>query len=173
MFIVNRYRCGFVFGVFLLCLPSIQTAFAQNFGLVEETRSNIQSYYFHVLPGEATVQVQVLGTVRSPGLYVIGVGTDLGQLLALSGGPVISPREGSVSREIFVRLFRPRGGSRNLLYEGEFDRVVNTMDPLPVLEDGDVMTIEVIEKKGFVWRDILAVIGAVAAVALAVERFSN
>ena len=70
----------------LLALPAFLVE-AQTFGEVEDRQTNVPSYYFHVLPGEGTMQVFVWGTVRAPGLYVVSDETGLDELLSLAGGP--------------------------------------------------------------------------------------
>ena len=62
-------------------------------GRAELAEATSDTYYRFYLPGEATVQVHVAGTVEQPGLYEVSVGTDLGRLLALAGGPRYGVRE--------------------------------------------------------------------------------
>ena len=147
---------------------------AQRFGQVEETESNIDSYYFYVQPGVATIEVMVMGTVRNPGLYRLSEETGLGQLLALSGGPVLDVRQRSRPRTAVVRLYRPQGQGEALIYEAEFEEDVVTAPDgrYPDLRDGDVMTVEVTERQRFVWRDLFTIANTVAVIALAVERLA-
>jgi hypothetical protein len=148
-------------------------ATAQSFGRVETTNSNVSSYFFHVQPGAATVQVSVLGTVRSPGMYEVSDGTDLGQLMALAGGPLLSPRERQQTREVTVRLFRQQSESRLLIYDAPLDDFVENAQSYPVMRDGDVLTVEVVERRHFGWRDVFPIVGAIASVALAIDRMSR
>lgn len=159
----------------LLALASPQAqAQEQRFGQVEETESNITSYYYYVQTGAATIEVKVLGTVRSPGLYLLSEGTNLGQLLALSGGPVLDVSQRSKPRTAIVRLYRPQASGQDLIYEGEFERnVVTESENYPDLQDGDVMTVEVTERQRLVWRDLFTIANTVALIALAVERFAG
>jgi hypothetical protein len=151
---------------FLAAAPAVR---AQSFSRVEETRSNSTSYYFYVQPGAATVQVYVMGTVRSPGVYEVTEGTDLGKLLALSGGPLLDQRQRTTDREVTIRLFRPRQYGERPLYEAVMDRAVSRPENYPVLQDGDVLTVEIVERQRFGWRDAFTILGGVAAIAFAVE----
>lgn len=146
------------------------TALAQGLGRVEETTSNIPSYFYYVLPGAPTVQVDVLGTVRAPGLYELTEGTDVGQLLALSGGPVLMVRQRASSREVTIKLFRPAANGGAPIYEAVFEQAVGDPETSPVLRDGDVLTVEVTERARFTWRDISSIVGTIGVLALALER---
>jgi hypothetical protein len=76
-------RLGFLGGAMgLLLLLVVPIGHAQDYGKVEATETNIQSYFYFSEPGEGTIEVKVMGTVQNPGLYRLGVGTDLGQLMA-------------------------------------------------------------------------------------------
>ena len=74
---------AFVLKVHLLPAVSAQPSF----GGVEDRQTNVQAYYFHFLPGEATIRVNIWGTVRQPGAYEVGEATTLGELISLAGGP--------------------------------------------------------------------------------------
>lgn len=152
--------------------PDVQ---AQNYGQVEETDTNVNSYFFFVEPGEGSIDVKVMGTVRNPGLYRLGEGTDLGQLLALSGGPVLNVRQEERDRETTIRLFRPQSsGEQKLIFEEDFEGGITTQSAsYPQLQDGDVMTVEVIEDRQFEWRDALTILSAVASVAFAIGQFAG
>lgn len=150
-----------------LLLPAL--VHAQSIGRVEQTVTNIGAYHKYVLPGTPTVLVQVLGTVRAPGLYELRADTDLGTLLALSGGPNLGPREESRKRKVSIRLYRP-GTDAGPLYEAVLDEAILTPDRYPVLQDGDVLIVEVLERPGFKVRNVLRIANAVALITLAVDR---
>src|SRR5690606_37849710 len=79
-------------------------------GRAELTQNTSSTYFRFSTPGEATVQVHVQGAVQQPGLYEVGVGTDLGRVLALAGGPRYDVRDAGRKRRVEVRLFRPNAG---------------------------------------------------------------
>ncbi len=155
---------------FVLLGFTIPTARGQVFNRVEETTSNSTAYYFHVQPGSGTIETYVMGTVESPGLYIVGDGTDLGQLLALAGGPNLDARERTNRRTVEIKLFRPSASSDRPIYAAEFERAVVQQEPYPILRNGDILTVEVVEHRGFSWRDAFTVIGGISAVAIALER---
>jgi hypothetical protein len=162
----------------LLCIGVLGgggTAQAQDFGEVEETNSNVSSYFFFVEPGEGVIEVKVMGTVRQPGLYRVNPGIDLGTLLALSGGPVHDVRERNRDRETTIRLFRPRGGGEQaLIFEEDFEGGITTRSAqYPQLQDGDVMTVEVVQDRTFEWRDAVSILSAAATVAFAIGQFAG
>ena len=158
-------------GVFLvlLALPVLPTR-AQTFGEVEDRQTNVPSYFFHVLPGEATMQVYVWGTVKAPGLYVVSNETDLGELLSLAGGPQLNALRNNDRREVTIRLYRTEGAIRTVGYEALLEEMIAEPGEYPPLQDGDIVEVATHEIQGFSWRDIFTVAGALAAVALAVER---
>jgi len=156
--------------VLFTCLYLVAPTQAQHFNRIEDTISNIGSYYFYTQPGIATIQVYVLGTVQSPGLYEISDGTDLGQLLALSGGPVLQARYSNDRQTTIIRLFRPGSFTAEPIYETVLDRAITKQENYPILREGDVLTVEVIQKRRFNWRDSISILGSLASVGIILER---
>jgi hypothetical protein len=103
----------------LLALLALLTVMAPASAQVEQGRlgrselvtSTAPGYYVYHQPGQATIQVAVEGTVRNPGLYEIAVGTELGRLLALTGGPAYDARQPDQRQRVEVRVFRPAEGA--------------------------------------------------------------
>ena len=139
-------------------------------GRAESMASNAEAYYY-VRPGTASVRVQVLGAVRSPGLYEVSEGTGLGPLLALAGGPTLGTMPADTRTVVTIRLHRPRGGSTERVYEGSFEPTAGVV--LPTLQDGDVVVTEARSRRTISWRDAIQVISAVGVVALAIDRLSG
>ncbi|MEM1144592.1 MAG: hypothetical protein AAGI88_18585 [Pseudomonadota bacterium] len=159
--------------VALLAAPLLS---AQEIGRFEQIETNTAPYYFHLKPGEATTQVYVWGAVVLPGVYEVGATTDLGKLLSLAGGPATSrPVIEPGSRTSTIKLFRAEEGRRLLLYEALVEDMIEEPSAYPALRDGDVITVEIHEARGFGWRDGISLIGALAALGLAVDRlfFAN
>ena len=77
---------------------------AQEFKRFDNINAEGVSYHIFAKQGEATVQILVLGSMGS-GIYEVGVGTELDQLLALLGGTTLATSTGSETR-VTVRLFR-------------------------------------------------------------------
>ena len=158
----------------LALFATAASAFAQGdavqgrFGRAEMTESTAGTYYRYFVPGEATIQVSVSGSVIQPGLYEVGVGTDLGRLLALSGGPRIDTRNNRQKRRIELRLFRPRTGA-DPIYATTMEDAAANPDAYPTLQEGDTLLVEVVQSDGFGWRDALTVAGGLSAVAVLLE----
>ncbi len=150
-----------------LCLAP--AALAQpTFGAVEDRQTNAQGYYFHVLPGEATKEISVWGTVRLPGTYVVGAATDLSQILSLAGGPLLGPLPDRTQRTVTVRVYHADGNSRSLAYEAPLDQMVREPARHPVLFTGDVVEVETRESRGRDYRDTLAVVSSLGTLAVVV-----
>ncbi len=142
-------------------------------GRAELTETTATSTYFrYFVPGEATVQVHVEGTVQQPGLYEVGVGTNLGRVLALSGGPRYETRQNNQNREVEVRLYRPNAGSAPI-YATTLQDTVTNPDVYPNLCEGDTMLIDVIESKRFGWQEVGIIAGGLSAVAIVLQVLTN
>ncbi|MEM1145758.1 MAG: hypothetical protein AAGI88_24555 [Pseudomonadota bacterium] len=148
-----------------------QKSQAQEVGRVEQIEFNTQPYYFHLQPGEATTQVYIWGSVKLPGVYEVSASTDLGMLLSLAGGPADQrPVTLPGRRTTQIQHFRIRGDVRDIIYEAELEEMLLETSQYPQLRDGDIVYVKSEEVRGFSWRDLVAVLGATAAVVIAVER---
>lgn len=114
------------------------------------------------------MQVLVLGE-RATGMYVVGSGTSLLELLALTGAGV---GEGSsdVVRKITVRLMREQGGRRTVVYEQEFATFLSEPDAYPTLQDGDIFTLEIEQHRRVGLREVLEVTSRLASITLLALR---
>lgn len=135
------------------------------------SRSSVAAYYNFAEVGDATIRVNVWGTVRFPGLYELPRGTTLNTLFSLAGGPQISERPRRNERTIVATL--SRGGEGNVVVETIMENDVTTLDADPELMEGDVLTVEATIRQRFSWRDAFPIVAAIASVALAVERISS
>ena len=124
---------------------------------VEETINVGTAYFVHALPGQATKQIFMWGTIPAPGLYEVGVDTSLEKLITLAGGPPGVMRIRSDRRTTYLRLYRPEGNSRALLYEITMRDFVQSPSSHPPLADGDVVEFETIQVRGLQWRDVLTI----------------
>lgn len=149
---------------------SVPAAHAQAFGRVGDFITSGTSYHVFVEPGEATVQVQVLGSVGGPGLYEIGVGTDLGRLLALTGGLQFISENPNIRRSVEVRVYRLQDGRRTVIYEAPYEEVLQEPAQYPTLRDEDVIVIEATTRQRFTWRNAIGVVGSIAGIVLVLDR---
>lgn len=154
----------------LVTLPAALPSRAQ---IADITRSRYSpaAYYDYGEPGDVTVIVSVWGTVRYPGLYEVPQGTSLTRLFSLAGGPQATVRLKQNRRWVNARLMR--GRSQEMVYEATMENEILSLTDDPGIQEGDVLTVETVEKPGLSWRDIFPVVAAVASVALAVDRLAN
>lgn len=135
-------------------------------GQSEQTRNNSTGYYYHHLPGEATIQVQVEGTVLYPGLYEVALGTDLRRVLALAGGPRFDVRDRQSDRRVEIRVLRPNAGQ---IYAATLADASVNPNVIPPLRHEDTMLVDVIERRRFGWQDAATLIGALGTFAFVVQ----
>lgn len=141
-------------------------------GRAELTQNTSSTYFRFSEPGDATVQVHVQGAVQQPGLYEVTVGTDLGRVLALAGGPRYDVRDSSRRRTVEVRLYRPNAG-RDPIYATSLQDTATNPEVYPPLCEGDTMLIDVVERQGFSWQMAATIAGGLSAVALLLQAFTN
>jgi hypothetical protein len=148
------------------------SAHAQEFGRLQDMkeRSNVAYFYF-APPGEATVQVQVQGTVPRPGLYEVSESTDLNKLLTFAGGAALEPRPENRERpEITIRVYRPKAQGRSRVLEASFDQVLAGEKEFQRFNDNDIVVVETIQQRNFTWRDVLSLGSTALNITLLVVR---
>lgn len=154
----------------LAAAPASAQAEQGRLGRSETIRSTAPGYYVYHEPGALTIQVAVEGGVRNPGLYEVTVGTELGRLLALTGGPAYDARQPDQSQRVEVRVFRPDLG---LIYASTFQDLAGNPAPAPALREGDSVVVEVVTKRTFGWQDVFTIAGGIAAVAFLVDAVTR
>lgn len=120
--------------------------------------------------GEVPMLVEVVGHVRSPGLYEVSLDTDLSRMLALAGGTSEGLRSSGERVELRVDLYREEANRQNLIYTMPLDSLFIAGHPYPDLRDGDVINVHGTVERKFSWRDTLSIATSAAALALFVER---
>ena len=161
--------------LFLLLLCA-RVALAQTQPLTDFERSRYSpaSYYRFAEPGELTIVASVWGNVRNPGLYEVPQGTRLGTLLSLAGGPTVGTRTRRQERTVTLKLSRPRGDAPpETIFHEEMENEISAASQNVLVQDGDVLTVEMVLRQGFSWRDMIPVVAAIGTIALALERLSN
>lgn len=142
---------------------------AQEIRPLDERVSTAPGYFVYALPGERSVQATVIGTVRAPGFYTVSDGVNLGELLALAGGPAASVQTTDVERTVTIRLYRGRA-ARDLIYEATLDDFARDASAYPRLVDGDLVEVVTVERRLRTFRDTLTIVGAAASVVVAVAQ---
>ncbi|MEX0600894.1 MAG: hypothetical protein WD205_09645, partial [Rhodothermales bacterium] len=147
----------------VLCIGT--TASAQEFGRMNDQVASGTSYRIFARPGDATVQVVVVASEGS-GVYEVAPDTDLGALVALSGGLEAGGQAG-VKSSVTVRLLRKESdGRRRVVYEAPIEQMLLEPNMHPKLLEGDVLTVDRVTRQGFGWRDALSVGTAAGTIAL-------
>jgi hypothetical protein len=150
----------------LLCCTAALPAWSQEFD--REVAAEGVPYYTFAELGEATVQVTVLGS--NAGIYEVGAETRIDQLLALAGGAGF----GSPTARTTIRVYRPEGGGRILLYEASAQDVLTNPSEYPLLRDGDLLVVETFEPQRFSWQSAFSIIsGATSLILLGVQLLGN
>jgi len=159
--------------VILVSLPSV--VHAQRFGRFEDTETNVVDYYHFVQSGKPTIQVHVLGSVASPGLYEVNTETPFGTLLTLARPQMSSGGRSQRALElddVVISLLRHGASNDGLVFKGSLEQVMMHPDQNPALQDGDVLTVQA--RGGRVdWRDVLSVAQTIAVFSLAIWRFTR
>ena len=139
-------------------------------GQSEQTRSNSTGYYYNHLPGEATIQVQVEGSVLYPGLYEVGVGTDLRRVLALAGGPRLDARDRNSDRRVDIRLLRPSEGA---IFVSTLASASVYPDLIPPLHHDDTVLVDVVSKRRFTLQDAATILGALGTFGFLIQAVTR
>lgn len=159
----------------LVCLLALSVANpvqAQVLGNPTDVTASGTAYRIFAQPGEPTVQVLVLGD-GATGMYVVGAGTSLVELLALTGAGVGSGTSSDVVRKATVRLMREQGGQRVVVYEQEFSNFLSEPGSYPTLQDGDIFTLEIEQRRRVGLREVLEVSSRLASITLLVLRLAD
>ncbi|MEM1042731.1 MAG: SLBB domain-containing protein [Bacteroidota bacterium] len=126
------------------------------------------SVYRYAEPGRSTMDLQVWGDVRTPGLYQVEVGTDMLQLLSYAGGPQTGAQRGEEERVTHVQLTRFEDGRQNVVVACTMDELL--ADGYPPLQAGDLLTIRTEVKTGIGLRDVAVFTSSLGTLALVLLR---
>lgn len=137
--------------------------------------SNVANYYF-AQPGDFTMLVSVWGNVGRSGRYEVPVGTNIGDLLSLAGGPGADIR-GAPGSDVYsrrggntiVRLSRLTGvAGREIILEYRIDDLLKLKERDIPLQDGDILMIDQIRSFN-IW-DVFQLISTSATLILLLDR---
>lgn len=143
-------------------------ATAQITGGFDEPITSGTSYHVFAFPGEPTVTVHLLGDIAS-GVYVVGAGISLLELLSVAGGAVRG--QGGGDRSSFtVRVFRTTGARRTSIYEADMHQLLREPTEYPALRDGDVITVDSTVRQRISFFNLVNIATSVSTVVLLVLR---
>jgi hypothetical protein len=153
----------------LLMLGAVATPTAAQAQEIQMPRESPAAYYNFARQSDVTIRVHVWGALGNAGLYELPRETRLSTLYSLSGGPPgrITPLE---RRRLEVRLLRPIDGGYETVFTSTMNEGIVAFQEDPMLQSGDVLTVEEYSRRVFSWRDATALISAAGTVALVLER---
>lgn len=126
------------------------------------------SYKTYFSQGELTMQVFVVSSTGSTGIYEVGTDTRLMELITLAGFAPPVRNDRSVVRNT-LSVIRPRLGNEPI-YEARLEDFVREPERHPALEEGDVIMIESVQRARFTWREAVQIISGVSSVLLLAGR---
>lgn len=148
------------------CAPFVS---AQDFAGLGEVEAGGTAYYTFVRPGEATIQVLVVGS--GGGIYEIGRNTRMDEFLALLGGaPEFATRAQDRRTKVSIQLYRLEGGRRNLLYDERLEDMIMAPADYPRLEAGDIFVVETITRRRISYRTVLQFVTSTSSLLLLLDR---
>jgi len=127
------------------------------------------AYYVFAEPGEATMEILVLGDA-SAGVYVVGENINLSKFLALVGGAGQERTSPDVEVNKTFRLLREEGGQRAVVYEAPLEELLRNPADYPSLRGGDVFTVETEVRRRFRLRETLSIVSSLASLTLLTLR---
>ncbi len=137
-------------------------------GPLGQVRSNISAgnYYYVSKPGELTMEVNIWGSVRSPGRYEVPISTNLVQLVSYAGGPT----QDAVLDEVRVTRFskNPSGQLVAELHTVNLEDLSKASQAGLILLAGD--TIYMDHSSWATFRDVFSVVTTVALVTSAIAQ---
>lgn len=146
-----------------------QNAAAQEFGRPNNIETNA-AYFFYGQPGEATIQVSLLG-VRASGIYEVPDSTDLRTVLSLAGGMDLRPRSDNQKRpKVTIRLHRNGQMGTDPVFEALLREILRGEREVPMLRENDTIMVDVVQPSEFTFSQGLSIVSTLASVALLIAR---
>lgn len=153
----------------LLLTVQSRTSLAQTFEQSTDIQADGTSYHVFARSGEPTIQVFVFGTVGATGIFQIGIDTDLGQLLAMTGGVSTGPKVAGERHQVTIRLLRRQGGERTAVYEEPLERMLRNPGAHPDLQDGDVLEVNTEIRTRKNWLETVSTLASFTTFAIAID----
>jgi protein involved in polysaccharide export with SLBB domain len=124
----------------------------------QQSRYQAAAFYRYAKTDDVTIQVNVWGAVRHPGIYEVPRNAHLNLLFSAAGGPSMSVREQVDEQTITIKLIRENeNGQRRVIYEQTMEEDIVVEEGNPTLQDGDVLTVDSYVVRGVNWRDLLGI----------------
>ncbi|HEX7072315.1 MAG TPA: hypothetical protein VF190_15990 [Rhodothermales bacterium] len=165
---MTHVRSFLALGV-LLSLPLLGAS-AQEYR-APATGSGIQ-YHTFVEPGEPSIRLMVVGSATA-GLYEVGIGTSLAELLVYAGGASVASSSSNTRTSVKVRLYRGDDVRRDLIYEASMEDLLTKPGEGPQLMEGDIFQVDAITRNRFTWRDVATFVSVTASLTIIIGRIAG
>ena len=119
-------------------------------------------------PGHPTMVIYVLGDVATAGRWRVERGVQLLDLLAVAGPSVVMTEESETVEDVRVKVFREADQGRRLTFNESIESLLTSANASLLLEEGDVVVVDVIEKRQSTALSLLAIASSVASLVLTV-----
>ena len=126
-------------------------------------------------PGMPTNEVWVWGEVSQPGIWRVERGADLVQFLShlrVQGALATDPER---IRRFTVRIYRGDPRSREEIYSIRMDRLLEEGDDYPEFQDGDILAVEVRQRRSRlrIFQTVVSTISSAASLTLLFLRLRD
>ena len=119
-------------------------------------------------PGHPTMVIYVLGDVATAGRWRVERGVQLLDLLAVAGPSVVMTEESETVEDVRVKVFREADQGRRLTFNESIESLLTSANASLLLEEGDVVVVDVIERRQSTAISLLAIASSVASLVLTV-----
>lgn len=124
-------------------------------------------------PGQSTIQIYILGSVGTPGIWRIEQDTDLIELLSAANVSGFGDNPADQSTRVNLRIYRTNSNTRSMVYEARLEDVLARGTTYPPLEAGDVIEVETNRRRVLGISLISQVIGAASSLTLLILRLTG
>lgn len=158
--------------VLIVCITASLGLSVAAFGQSPPTPDENRYTYRYADPGEPTITVHIWGGVGNSGIWKVEPATDLVELLSAARLTALGPDNPDTRREVNLRIHRLRNGERRTIYRAELKNVLSEGKSYPGLEDGDILEVEVNNRRRkFQW--VTQIVGTASSIALLILRLSR
>lgn len=124
-------------------------------------------------PGQPTIQVYIMGSVGTAGIWRIEQDTDLIELLSAANVSGFGENPPDHRTRVNLRIYRTNSDTRAMAYEARLDDVLAEGATYPPLEEGDVLEVETQRRRTLGIALASQVIGAASSLTLLILRLTG
>jgi hypothetical protein len=128
------------------------------------------SFYDLAGPTAVAIQIHVWGSLQRPGVYQIPRETRLSTLYTVAGGPTAGPTTPRQRQHTTIRLLRPNGNRYDEVFTTRFKNQPEPFTVDPLLQAGDILTVDTQVSESLHWREVLTTLSSVATFYILIDR---